>query len=261
MSQIKLINNKVSDSLDNTKSKVLSQYPFVIIVGRTGTGKTTKALDLIDEYVSTNGARWVVIFSPTVRFDKTLHSKISEMFNIYSVSFNHPFNNKLEKISFHDNLEDLNNFVRLFINCIDNLEDRKKMIQEKIKLFKQEGIDTTVLKEELKWVDSLIKDHSIVFLIDDSTGNKLFAKTHSNPLFNLILARRHINASIFMPIHNYKSLVKPLRTQVNHYCLSKMSEDNVKLIWNDLPVTKYKNIEEFKKDLYSIDDKYDWLLI
>lgn len=257
--KIQLIDTKQSDSLDNTKSSMLSQYPFVIIVGRTGSGKTTKALSLLEEYVKTNGARWIVIFSPTVRFDKTLHTKIREIYKESEVDFNHPFNNKLSRISFHDDLSNLRVFVDTFIRCIDDLDERKKNIEDRIKLFKAEKLDTTILREELKWVNSLLADHRIAFLIDDSTGNKLFAKTHSNPLFNLILARRHINASIFMPLHNYKSLVKPLRTQVNHYCLAKMSEDNVKLIWNDLPVTKYKTIEEFKKDLDSIEDKYDWL--
>lgn len=266
---LELIKPTKSDSLDNTKSKVLSQYPFAIIVGRTGSGKTTKALELVEEYLNTNKARWVVIFSPTAKFDKTLHSKIAEICKVSKVGFNEEFNENLPSVTFYDSLSALSTFTAKFMSEIDDLDKKIKQQRETIATLKNlpnEDFDfhpsclqpqIVFLNKKLEWMKSLKADHSILFMIDDSTGDKMLGKSKGNPLFDLILARRHINASIFMPIHNYKSLIKPLRTQVNHYFLSSMSDENIKLIWQDLPVSDLKDFNEFSEKIKKLN-KYEW---
>lgn len=265
---LELIKPTKSDSLDNTKSKVLSQYPFALIVGRTGSGKTTKALELVEEYLNTNKARWVVIFSPTAKFDKTLHTKIAEICKVSKVGFNEEFNENLPSVTFYDSLSALSTFSAKFMGEIDELDKKIKHQQAIITSMKNlRGVDfevtyaletqITFLNKKLEWLKSLNADHSILFMIDDSTGDKMLGKSKGNPLFDLILARRHINASIFMPIHNYKSLIKPLRTQVNHYFLSSMSDENIKLIWQDLPVSDLKDFNEFSEKIKKLN-KYEW---
>lgn len=280
MVQINLIKSNKSDSLDNTKSKVLSQYPFVLIIGRTGSGKTTKSLELIQEYLNTNRARWVVIFSPTSKFDKTLHTKIADICKVKKVGFNDDFDSNLSFVTFYDSLSSLTYFTNKFMEEIDELDKKIEQEESAIKNLENmikyrisceykddeftsmDGLKSALVfrKKRLEWYDSLKADHSILFMIDDSTGDKMLGKSKGNPLFDLILARRHINASIFMPIHNYKSLIKPLRTQVNHYFLSFMSDENIKLIWQDLPVSDLRDFEEFSEKIKNLD-KYEWFAV
>ena len=104
--------------------------------------------------------------------------------------------------------------------------------------------------------------HFLIF-IDDASRSKIYSDGDKNPLVNFTLRYRHYNCSIICATQTFKKgITKGIRENINCWCIWRQSEDNVKMIYNEV----ISSVVRKRTAFYDMFDKitendHDFILI